>query len=536
MRPACLSRYGQPHVASCRTAAESAVTIRAIEDAWREAFRRGNHFFVLAAIVGGSTILHWLAARRFGGLWILPDEGIYAARATDLWQHGLLPLRHGQGGYGLLYPLLIGAPLSVGTVAQGYGALKLLQAFAVSLAAVPVFILGRRLMADRYALVASLLTVAVPVLLYSGLVMTEVLFYPIAACALLAIAYSVSSGTARSQLGAFAAILLAAATRPQAVVFVPVLAAAVLLDAFCARDGSRLRSFWPTWLLVGVSVIALAAFPSLVGAYAGTLRGGYPFGAGVRLSAEHLSFAALACGVIPFAAVVVLSVQAIRGLERDPRALSVHLGLHRGLPGASVAGGILRSAVRAAPPGSQPGAVAAASLSRIRAWLSRGATRGRVAGPLVAFGGGSSRVAGAVELVGRTGCVRRHVRRAARRARARCRARRRGDGLRPRHAGGLRVRPAPVRDGACAAGRRRADRGLSRRGERGSARRRRRPGRARAGSGLDRQHRVRGRRVPRTRAARRGTSSGSSASGIAVCAGSTRSPPIACPARSRRPR
>ena len=115
------------------------------------------------------------------------------------WRHGSLPLRHGQGGYGILYPLLIGAPLSAGTVAQGYAALKLLQAFVVSLAAVPVFMLGRRLMADRYALVASVLTVAAPVLLYSGLVMTEVLFYPIAACALLVIAYAVSSGTVRAR-------------------------------------------------------------------------------------------------------------------------------------------------------------------------------------------------------------------------------------------------------------------------------------------------------------------------------------------------
>jgi hypothetical protein len=384
MRPACLSRYGQPHVAV--PPPKSSVTIRAIEDAWSKAFRRGNHFFPLAAIVVGSTILHWLAARRFGGLWILPDEGIYATRATDLWEHGILPLRHGQGGYGLLYPLLIGAPLSSGTVAQGYSALKLLQALAVSLAAVPVFILGRRLMADRYALVASVLTVSVPVLLYSGLVMTEVLFYPVAACALLAIAYTVSSGTIRSQLCAFAAILVAAATRPQAVVFVPVLAAAVLLDALCARDRSRLRAFWPTWLLVGGSVLALAAVPSLVGAYAGTLRGGYPLGAGLRLSAEHLSFAALACGLIPFAAVAVMSVRALRGLERDPAARAfisvciascLLLPLQVGFFAARYAPHLLGRNLAPLPPLLFLG---------FALWLSRGATRGRVTGPLVAFG------------------------------------------------------------------------------------------------------------------------------------------------------
>ena len=341
---------------------------------------------MLSAVVVGSTILHWLAARRFGGLWILPDEGIYATRATDLWRHGSLPLRHGQGGYGILYPLLIGGPLSLGSVAHGYAALKLLQAFVVSLAAVPVFVIGRRLMGDRYALLACVLTVAVPVLLYSGLVMTEVLFYPVAACALLAIAYAVSSGTIQSQVWAFVAILVATATRPQAVVFVPVLAAAVLLDALCARDGSRLRSFWPTWLVVGGSVLALVAFPTLVGAYAVTLRGGYPLGSGLRLSAEHLSFAALACGLIPFAAVVTLSVRAIRGLEQDPAARAfisvciaacLLLPLQVGFFAARYAPHLLGRNLAPLPPLLFLG---------FALWISRGATRGRVTGPLVAFG------------------------------------------------------------------------------------------------------------------------------------------------------
>ena len=341
---------------------------------------------MLSAVVVVSTVLHWLAARRFDGLWILPDEGVYATRATDLWRHASLPLQHGQGGYGILYPLLIGAPLSLGTVAQGYAALKLVQAFVVSLAAVPVFLLGRRLMPDRYAIVASVLTVAAPVLLYSGLVMTEVLFYPVSACALLVIAYAVSSGTVRSQIAAFVAILAAAATRPQAVVFVAVLAAAIMLDVLCARDGSRLRSYWPTWLLVGGSVVALAAFPSLVGAYAGTLRGGYPVGDGLRLSAEHLSFAALACGLIPFAAVLTLAVRAVRGLERDPLA--------RAFISVCIAACLLLSlqvgffAARYAPYllGRNLAPLSPLLFLGFALWISRGATRGRVTDPLVAFG------------------------------------------------------------------------------------------------------------------------------------------------------
>jgi hypothetical protein len=341
----------------------------------------------LTALVALSTLTHWLAGRRLDGLWILPDEGVYATRATDLWRHGSLPLLHGQGsGYGVLYPLIAGLPLSLGSVAHGYAALKLVQALVMSLAAVPVFVFGRRLMPAGYALVAATLTVASPLLLYSGLVMTEVLFYPLAAAALLAVASAVSAATVRSQVVAFAAILAAALTRPQAVVFVGIFAAAILLDAVCARDRSLLYSFWPTWLVVGGSAVALIAFPSLVGSYADTLRGGYPVGAGLRLSFEHLSFVALASGLVPAVAVALLTARATRGLERDPtaRALisvcasaSVLLSVQVGFYAARYAPHLLGRDLAPLPP---------LLFLAFALWLARGAPRTAVSGPLAAFG------------------------------------------------------------------------------------------------------------------------------------------------------
>ena len=197
----------------------------------------------LSVVVAASTLLHWLAGRRLGGLWIMPDEGVYALRAVAFWRHGPLSLLRGQsGGYAVLYPAVAGLPLSVESIARGYASLKLLQALVVSLAAVPVFLFGRRLMSPRYALLAAVLTVASPLLLYSGLVMTEVLFYPLAAVALLAIARAVERTTVRDQAVAFATIFAAALTRLQAIVFVPVFAAAIVLDATFARSPSRLRS------------------------------------------------------------------------------------------------------------------------------------------------------------------------------------------------------------------------------------------------------------------------------------------------------
>ena len=283
--------------------------------------RRTAVALALPAVVGVSSLLHWLVGRRIDGLWIMPDEAIYAERGLAFWHHGPLPLLHGQGaGYGVLYPIMAGLPISTGSFERGYMSLKLLQALVVSLAAVPVFAYGRRLMPPGYALLAAVLTVASPLLLYSGLVMSEVLFYPIAALTLLAAVRAVETSSPRDQVISLVFILAAVLTREQAVVFAAVLAAAVVVDAALARDRSRLRRFWPTWLALVATAVVAGAAPGLFGAYSGTLRGSYPLGPALGLMFDHLSFLALSTGIVSIAALVLLLVEAIAGRERDPRA------------------------------------------------------------------------------------------------------------------------------------------------------------------------------------------------------------------------
>ncbi|MFL5928834.1 MAG: glycosyltransferase family 39 protein [Gaiellaceae bacterium] len=270
-----------------------------------------------AALVAVSTVAYALAGRRVAGLWIMPDEAIYADRALRLWHHGSLPVVRGQGaGYGLLYPALAAAPLALGNLAS----LKLVQAFVMSLAAAPVFLYGRRVMPPAYALGAAALTVATPLLLYSGLVMTEVLFYPLAALTMVAIACAVETARARDQVIALVLIAAAVTTRTQAVVLVPVLAAAALVDALLARDRSRLRAFWPTWLALIAAVLVAAAAPGAFGSYSSVVGGGYPIGSSLRLTYDHLAYIVLTTAVVPFAALGVLVVDAARRPERDPAA------------------------------------------------------------------------------------------------------------------------------------------------------------------------------------------------------------------------
>ena len=262
------------------------------------------------ALVALSTLLEWLAARRIAGLWIMPDEAIYGERALDFWRSGRLSVVSGAGaGYSLLYPILAGAPLSIGTPATGYATLKVVQALVVSLTAVPVFLYARRAMSERWALVAAALSLASPILLYAGFVMTEVLFYPLAAWALLAIARAVATESRRDQAIALALIAACVLTRTQGVVLVPVFALAVLI----ARR--RLRSFAVLWVIVAAGLVIALALPDTLGAYGPTLRARYPLGLAAGLTWDHFAFLILSTGVVPIAALAVLLIRGVPDVE-----------------------------------------------------------------------------------------------------------------------------------------------------------------------------------------------------------------------------
>ncbi len=250
----------------------------------------------------------------------MPDEAIYASRGLALWEHGTLAINGDIGSYGVLYPAVAGLPLSIGTAATGLATLKIVQAVGTSLVAVPIVLYGRRLMPAPYALVAAALAVASPLLLYSGLVMTEALFYPLSALALLAVARAVETATLRSQGVALALIAAAVLTRVQAVAFLGAFVIAILLDAVFARDRSKLRAFWPVWSIAVVGAVVGASFPGLFGAYSVTVGGSYPIGAGLRLTYDHFAYLALSTALAPFAALVFLLIEAFRGRERDPGA------------------------------------------------------------------------------------------------------------------------------------------------------------------------------------------------------------------------
>jgi hypothetical protein len=284
---------------------------------------------VLAGLVAVSTALRFWAGTGIAGLWIMPDEAIYGSIGENLWRHGRLSIFGGGTAlYSLVYPALAGLPLVAFGTDHGYTVLKALQALVMSLTAVPVYLWGRRLMSTGWALAAAALTLAIPGLLYSGLIMTEVAFLPISVLAAWAMARALEEPSLGRQVVLVLAIAVAAATRLQAIVLVPVLLTALVLKAWFDRSPRTLRRFVPT--LAGLGLVALlwavyrlgtAGSPSaLLGSYQAAGEVSYDVTDVARFVLYHLGDALLLVGVVPLCALVLLAIEAAAGRERSESA------------------------------------------------------------------------------------------------------------------------------------------------------------------------------------------------------------------------
>ena len=173
----------------------------------------------------------WAAWQRATPLYF-PDEGIYASLSRSL-AHAQLPAVRGHVAHfpALLQPLLTAPAWWFGSLETGYRVTQLLQAVAISSAALVLWWAARRLGVGRgTALAAAALTVAVPDVGYSGWVLAEAFAYPLFVAAVAAGAVSLAQPTRRTQSLFLALALLATLARMQlAVLLIAYLAAALVL-------------------------------------------------------------------------------------------------------------------------------------------------------------------------------------------------------------------------------------------------------------------------------------------------------------------
>ena len=274
----------------------------------------------LVGIVVASIGVRYGFGRRMVAPWIMVDEINYSELAKSFAATGRFLIRcEHLGSYGIVYPLVVSpAYRAFAAVPDAYAAAKAINAVVMSLAAVPAYFLARRVAQPALALLAALLTVAVPSMLYTGTLMTENAFYPIFLCVALALVLCLERPTAPRQLLLLALCLLAYETRTQALAFVPAILTAPFLLGFYERRRLRdtVRSFAVLWIvLVGGGLLLLVVEAlrgnspaAALGSYETAGHQHYAVGAVLKWLVYHVAELDLYLALLPFAALLLLAL------------------------------------------------------------------------------------------------------------------------------------------------------------------------------------------------------------------------------------
>jgi hypothetical protein len=271
----------------------------------------------LAGVVVVSALVRMALAHRIVTPWIMVDELVYSELAKSLAADGHFLVRGvPSNGYGFVYPALIAPAFGLfDSVPHAYAVAKDINAVAMSIAAVPAYFLARRLVAPVPALVAAVLSLVIPSMLYTGMLMTENVFYPLFLLTALVLVLTLEQPTPRRQVLLLALCGVGFATRAQAVAFLPTVLVAPVLHGWIERDlKARLRRFATLYGIVGgVAALALVATAArgrspltLLGAYQAATNNGYTFSGVFHYLPWHAAELDLYVGVVPLAALLAL--------------------------------------------------------------------------------------------------------------------------------------------------------------------------------------------------------------------------------------
>lgn len=238
-------------------------------------FERLGAVHGLVAICCASFAVRAVAALAKATPIYYPDEYMYAELGRSLAESGRPLVRGAESSFpALLQPLLTAPAWALDDVAHGYRLVQIFGAFAMSLAAVPVFFLALRLGLGRgLALGSAALAVAFPSLMYSSWVLAEPFAYPLLLASVYAATVALSDRSRRAGLAFVLLAGLAALGRAQfAVLPVCFFLAAFALGIRGRCLGRELRSQALPLLLFAGPLAVLLTLPRTLGMYDGILE------------------------------------------------------------------------------------------------------------------------------------------------------------------------------------------------------------------------------------------------------------------------
>lgn len=233
-----------------------------------------------ASLLGGLVALSFAVRLVTGWLRATPnyfsDEYLYAELGRSLLESGRPLVRGVDVTFpALLQPLLTAPAWLADDVWVSYRLIQGLGALAMSLAAVPAFLLARRLgCGRRLALGAAAFTVAIPDLLFASWVTAEPFAYPLLLAAILTGTVSLAEPTRRHAVLFLAFAGLAAFARVQFAVLPICFLAAVLIVGLRerrVRETLREQSLVLGWIGLAVLLAAAVGFTRILGLYESAL-------------------------------------------------------------------------------------------------------------------------------------------------------------------------------------------------------------------------------------------------------------------------
>lgn len=209
----------------------------------------------LTGLVGASTAIRAAIGLRSPSPWILPDEVVYSELAKSIAEGGQPSIRGvSVFGWGEVYPTLIAPAWAVfDDPVSAYHAALVVNAFVMSTAAIPAYLLARLFVSRRLSFVVAFMTLLVPSMTYTGVVMTENAFYPVFLVALYLVARTVREPTLVHQVLALLGLLTLAFTRIQGIALLGGFVGAVAFYALLCPRADRLpylRHFTVTAIVV----------------------------------------------------------------------------------------------------------------------------------------------------------------------------------------------------------------------------------------------------------------------------------------------
>jgi hypothetical protein len=214
----------------------------------------------LSAIVAFAALFRVVLGEANQAPEVLGDELIYEGLAKGWALHGEPLLRGSLNiGYSTFYPLLV-APAFRFTAdgADALAAAKVINAILMALTALPAFAFARRVVPRAWALGVAALSVMVPWTVYSALVMTESLFYPVFVAYAAVLVWTLERPTMWRQAAMLGTLAVLVGVRAQALTVALGTLAAILLFGAFDQEGTvaALRRFTPT-LTVFAALLAV---------------------------------------------------------------------------------------------------------------------------------------------------------------------------------------------------------------------------------------------------------------------------------------